>query len=61
MRFSMLYSEQILSFKPCLIFYAGDSLNSHPLFQKSAYGPESIGYKGYKNMNVKKLHNLMKW
>ena len=27
MRFSMLYSgEQILSFKSCLIFYAGDSL-----------------------------------
>ena len=27
MRFSMLYSgEQILSFKPCLVFYAGDSL-----------------------------------
>ena len=28
MRFSMLYSgEQILLFKPCLVFYAGDSLN----------------------------------
>ena len=28
MRFSMLYSgEQILSFKSCLVFYAGDSLN----------------------------------
>ena len=28
MRLSMLYSgEQILSFKPCLLFYAGDSLN----------------------------------
>ena len=27
MRFSMLYSgEQILSFKPCLLFYTGDSL-----------------------------------
>ena len=27
MRFSMLYSgEQILSFKSCLVFYAGDSL-----------------------------------
>ena len=27
MQFSMLYSgEQILSFKPCLLFYAGDSL-----------------------------------
>ena len=27
MRFSMLYSgEQILPFKPCLVFYAGDSL-----------------------------------
>ena len=27
MRFSMLYSrEQILSFKQCLVFYAGDSL-----------------------------------
>ena len=27
MRFSMLYSrEQILSFKLCLVFYAGDSL-----------------------------------
>ena len=29
MRFSMLYSgEQILSFKSCLVFYAGDSLRS---------------------------------
>ena len=29
MRFSMLYSgEQILSFKLCLVFYAGDSLKS---------------------------------
>ena len=28
MRFSMLYSgEQILSFKSCLVVYAGDSLN----------------------------------
>ena len=28
MQFSMLYSgEQILSFKPCLVFYAGVSLN----------------------------------
>ena len=28
MRFLMLYSgEQILSFKSCLVFYAGDSLN----------------------------------
>ena len=28
MRFSMLYpGEQILSFKSCLVFYAGDSLN----------------------------------
>ena len=30
MRFSMLYSgEQILSFKSCLVFYAGDSLNHY--------------------------------
>ena len=29
MRFSMLYSgEQILSFKSCLVLYAGDSLSS---------------------------------
>ena len=29
MRFSMLYSgEQILSFKSCLVFYAGDSLTA---------------------------------
>ena len=29
MRFSVLYSgEQILSFKVCLVFYAGDSLKS---------------------------------
>ena len=29
MRFSMLYSgEQILSFKSCLVFYAGDSLSN---------------------------------
>ena len=28
----MLYSgEQILSFKPCLVFYAGDSLNAQML------------------------------
>ena len=28
MQFSMLYSgEQILSFKSCLVFYAGDSLS----------------------------------
>ena len=28
MRFSMLYSgEQILSFKSCLVFYAGDSIS----------------------------------
>ena len=32
MRFSMLYSgEQILSFKSCLVFYAGDSLKKHML------------------------------
>ena len=32
MRFSMLYSgERILSFKSCLVFYAGDSLNMHYL------------------------------
>ena len=32
MRFSMLYSgEQILSFKPCLVFYAGDSLSKELL------------------------------
>ena len=31
MRFSMLYSgEQILSFKSCLVFYAGDSLTDLP-------------------------------
>ena len=30
MRFSMLYSgEQILSFKSCLVFYAGDSLREN--------------------------------
>ena len=29
MRFSMLYSrEQILSFKSCLVFYAGDSFSN---------------------------------
>ena len=45
MRFSMLYSgEQILSFKSCLVFYAGDSLNSHPAFQKFAYGPAKIDH-----------------
>ena len=44
MRFSMLYSgEQILSFKSCLVFYAGDSLNPvnvqtcTPLMRKSCY------------------------
>ena len=31
MQFSMLYSgEQILSFKSCLVFYAGDSLSLYP-------------------------------
>ena len=35
MRFSMLYSgEQILSFKSCLVFYAGDSLNRDFCMQK---------------------------
>ena len=30
MRFSMLYSgDQVLSFKPCLLFYAGDSLRDN--------------------------------
>ena len=34
MRFSMLYSgEQILSFKSCLVLYAGDSL----IFQLNEY------------------------
>ena len=36
MRFSMLYSgEQNLSFKSCLVFYAGDSLSF--LYGKKAY------------------------
>ena len=35
MRFSMLYSgEQILSFKSCLVFYAGDSLTNKNLAKK---------------------------
>ena len=34
MRFSMLYSgEQILSFKLCLVFYAGDSLMQISAFE----------------------------
>ena len=38
MRFSMLYSgEQILSFKSCLVFNAGDSLIKAPTFQKNNY------------------------
>ena len=33
MRFSMLYSgEQNLSFKSCLVFYAGDSLKKVVMF-----------------------------
>ena len=36
MRFSMLYSgEQILSFKSCLVLYAGDSLTNHQIFRQS--------------------------
>ena len=36
MRFSMLYSrEQILSFKSCLVFYAGDSLKLHQVVSKA--------------------------
>ena len=35
MRFSMLYSgEQILSFKSCLVFYAGDSLKNELYFDE---------------------------
>ena len=35
MRFSMLYSgEQILSFKPRFVFYAGDSLSAVLLVEK---------------------------
>ena len=34
MRFSMLYSgEQILSFKSCFVFYAGDSLSLECLYR----------------------------
>ena len=36
MQFSMLYSgEEILSFKSCLVFYAGDSLTSLLLDSKT--------------------------
>ena len=36
MQFSMLYSgEQILSFKSCLVFYAGDSLNTFKMFKSN--------------------------
>ena len=38
MRFSMLYSgEQILSFKSCLVFYAGDSLSTAVLIPHMEY------------------------
>ena len=43
MRFSMLYSgEQILSFKSCLIFYVGDSLN---LENQNRFDPLTKGKK----------------
>ena len=42
MRFSMLYSgEQILSFKPCIVFYAGDSLTKFAT--SSLCGCEQLG------------------
>ena len=47
MRFSMLYSgEQILSFKSCLVFYAGDSFNipgRQRFRKKKIYRPVSAG------------------
>ena len=40
MRFSMLYSgEQNLSFKSCLVFYAGDSLSPQYTCSSSVYEP----------------------
>ena len=46
MRFSMLYSgEQILSFKPCLVFYAGDSLNQNIFLFDSKGAWYNIGVK----------------
>ena len=53
MRFSMLYSgEQILSFKPCLVFYAGDSLivwtksnDTSTILSTSAVNPASTVQK----------------
>ena len=42
MRFSMLYSgEQILSFKSCLVFYAGDSLRAYDDLTKTK-GPNNM-------------------
>ena len=50
MRFSMLYSgEQILSFKSCLVFYAGDSLR------------KNIKTEHFSTINrsIENLHNVM--
>ena len=46
MRFSMLYSgEQFLSFKSCLVFYAGDSLINVYSHRSGADNPRGPGDK----------------
>ena len=45
MRFSMLYSgEQILSFKSCLVFYAGDSLRKTVILKLSLLFIEILAF-----------------
>ena len=73
MRFSMLYSgEQILSFKPCLVFYAGDSLKKQKPKRRGRTDNVKRVYPhiicwGYKNISINKqglgdiLETQFKW
>ena len=56
MRFSMLYSgEQILSFKSCLVFYAGDSLRQ-PAFDSEWHFRKSVQKSFVKVWQIQKFH-----
>ena len=51
----MLYSgEQILSFKPCLVFYAGDSLKSELKYQYKVWKQHTC-IKDWYSISEKKL------
>ena len=59
----MLYSgEQVLSFKPCLLFYSGDSLKSEshtlPKFTQVKYIPLKTEYECRSSPNGLKLASL---